>query len=129
MTLPDKYSGWHGVQAGAQDGGSSIGWGNPPGANWVNIPDAWADNVDITRCYFKGCYSTAHSVVYEIGRNSDVANSFNGSGSFADHQGSYGNTATGSFSNANRPHRRCSRRTGFAARQRLHQTPIAAYDP
>ena len=35
---------------------------------------------------------TAHSIVYEIGRDSNVVNSFNGSGSFGNHPGSYGNT-------------------------------------
>ena len=87
------YSCWHGVQAGATDGGASIGWGNPPGSKWTAIPTKdWTDNLDMTRCYFKGSYPTAHSIVYEIGRDSNVVNSFNGSGSFGDHAGSYGNT-------------------------------------
>ena len=99
------YSCWQGVEAGATDGGASIGWGNPPGSHWTSIPTKdWTDNLDITRCYFKGSYPTAHSIVYEIGRNSNVVDSFNGSGSFADHAGSYGNTVSGSFSNATRPH-------------------------
>ncbi len=98
------YSMWHGVQSGSSDGGASIGWGNPPGLQWGRIASgAWNDNVSITRSYFKGSYPTAHSVVFEIGKDSHVVGSCNGTGTFANHAGSYDNSVTGSYSSSKRP--------------------------
>ena len=79
-------------------------WGNPPGAHWTQIPaSCWADNVDLMRCYHKGS-TGGYSGVFEIGRSCDVVNSYCGSGSgFSNHSGSYGDTNSGSFNNANRP--------------------------
>ena len=108
-----SYSVWHGNLAGLPKTGTTalsaaantaIGWGNPPQNSWTKIPLAdWIDNFDITRTYVKGDSLTAHSVVYELGCNSSVVSSYNGSGSFSNHAGSYGNTMSGSFSNGTRP--------------------------
>lgn len=98
------YSMWRGVQAGASDGGASIGWGNPPGSHWVDIPTAmWTDNFSITRSYFKGSYPNPHSIVYEVGRNAEVVDSYSGTGGFGNHSGRYGSTLSGTFSNSKRP--------------------------
>ena len=91
------YSTWQGSKLGYADSGLSIGWGNPPGSHWVDIPTAnWSDNFDFTRCYAKG-----GSTVFEMGRNCTVLNC---GGISVGHAGSYGNTQSGSFSNSNRPH-------------------------
>jgi hypothetical protein len=96
------YSCWHGVQAGYSDGGGSHGWGNPPGSHWTDIPTAnWTDYIALTRCLHKGILTGGKNAVYEIGRHATVLNS---GGGYANHAGSYGNTVSGAFSNANRPH-------------------------
>lgn len=79
--------------------------GNPPTATQAAAIPArmWNDDLSMTRCYFKGSYPTAHGVVYEIGRDSQIVNSFNGSGGFGIHSGSFGDSVSGSFSNARRP--------------------------
>jgi hypothetical protein len=79
--------------------------GNPPTTTQAAaIPASmWNSDLSMTRCYFKGSYPTAHGVVYEIGRDSQVIDSFNGSGSFGIHAGTFGNSVSGSFSNTRRP--------------------------
>ncbi|MFA4964895.1 MAG: discoidin domain-containing protein, partial [Thermoleophilia bacterium] len=97
------YSLWQAIDAGYLDGGAAQGWGNPPGAHWVDIPSAvWTDNFDLTRSYFKGSYPTGHSVVFEVARNADVVDSYIGTNGFGNHPGKYGCTQSGAFSNTKR---------------------------
>ena len=107
------YSQWHGVQAylnahpggTCTDGNAAAGWGNPPGSQWVNIPDRlWIQQYGMTRCYLKGSTPKAHSVVGEMSAHGTYSNSYCGSGSICSESGKFGNVVSGSFSNANRPH-------------------------
>src|SRR5450756_3161641 len=107
-----SYSVWQGNHTGlpgtlttplADAANKATGWGNGPQAQWVNIPTKmWLDNFDLTRCYLKGSYPDAHSIVYEIARNSASVGSYCGTGGTSANT-AYGNTLSGSFSNANRP--------------------------
>jgi hypothetical protein len=101
-----SYSMWQGVKSylaknpggTSTDGNAAAGWGNPPGSQWVNIPDRmWLKNWDMTRCYQKGSTPDAHSVVGEITSDCTMLDSFCGTGSVEGYAGSYGNVATGSF--------------------------------
>jgi hypothetical protein len=88
--------------------GCLAGWGNPPGKNWVQTPDAmWNNNFSLTRCYSKGSLKGGSHMVGEVSRNCKVidcnfthnqTNRGTPTGTF-----SYGNENSGSFSNANRP--------------------------
>jgi hypothetical protein len=82
-----------------------VGSNPPTAAQAAAIPDQmWNEGLSMTRCYFKGSYPAAHSVVGEEGKDCVVKDSTCSSGSgFAIHAGSYGNLVSGVFSNANRP--------------------------
>ena len=101
-----SYSMWQGIQdylaahlgGTCTDGNKAAGWGNPPGSQWVNIPDRiWLDSWNMTGCYQKGSYPNNHGVVGEVVRNSHMTNSYCGTGQVFNQAGSFGNTATGSF--------------------------------
>ena len=101
-----SYSMWQGVKTylaknpggTCTDGNAAAGWGNPPGSQWVNIPDRmWIKGLDMTRCYLKGSTPVAHSVVGEITSDCTMLDSFCGTGSVETYAGSYGNVATRTF--------------------------------
>ena len=110
-----QYSMWHGVKAylaahpggTCTDGNAAAGWGNPPGANWVEIPQSVSiAGWDMTGCYEKGSYPAAHSgVVGEIATRSTFSDCYSGSGAVFNQVSrktssgtfSYGNVVSGSF--------------------------------
>ena len=79
--------------------------GNPPTASQAAaIPDQmWNMDFSMTRCYIKGSYPTAHSVVGELGKDCIATDCYCGTGSAFGEAGSFGNVVSGSFSNLNRP--------------------------
>ena len=101
-----SYSMWHGVKSylaknpggTCTDGNAAAGWGNPPGSQWVAIPDRmWLKQWDMTRCYLKGSTPVAHSVIGEITADCTMLDSSCGTGSVEGYAGSFGNVATGRF--------------------------------
>jgi len=85
--------------------GGVVGSNPPTTAQAAAIPSAmWFDGLRIAYCYFKGSTSSGiyGTVQSEICRNLEVVDSFSGGGwtVFAGH---YGNSVTGTFSNADRP--------------------------
>jgi len=100
------YSTWQSCQLYNYTGGldSTYGWGNDIGTQWVNIPTRiWADNFSFTRCYAKG--SSSYNSESEFARNLDVIDSYHypSDAGWGPHRALYGNSVTGSFSNASRP--------------------------
>jgi hypothetical protein len=101
-----SYSMWQGVKSylaqnpggTSTDGNAAAGWGNPPGSQWVNIPERmWLRHWDMTRCYQKGSTPIAHSVVAEITSDCTMENCYCGTGSVEGYAGKYGNVATDTF--------------------------------
>lgn len=82
----------------------ATGWGNPPGAQWTNIPaDMWFSGIVFNRVYFKGSYPSATGVRCELASGALVTGSYCGTGTAFGNAGKFGNSMSGTFSNANRP--------------------------
>lgn len=107
-----SYSVWHGNYSGrpgtlttalSSAANRETGWGNPPGSHWTDIPDEmWLENFDLMRCYLKGSSPVGRSIVYELCRHAASVDSYCGTGGTGANT-AFGNTLSGSFSNANRP--------------------------
>jgi hypothetical protein len=83
---------------------SATGWGNPPKAEWTQIPAAmWNIGLAMSGCYAKGSSPAAHGEIGEIGKDCTFTGCFCGTGAVFNQAGSFGNVVTGSFSNAGRP--------------------------
>ena len=113
-----QYSMWQGIRqwiadghasSNCDDGNPAAGYGNPPGARWTTFPGGvFVTGFAMTRCYLKGTLSTGATwgVTGEITSGASYVNCYNGSNpaQIATNVGHCANTASGSFSNANRPH-------------------------
>lgn len=108
-----SYSVWKGNHSGlpgtlttalSAAANTATGWGNPPQAQWTNIPDEmWYTGLSMTRCYHKGSYPTGRSIVGEIVSGGLFTDCYSGTGSVFNYGGSFGNVVRGTFSNADRP--------------------------